>query len=214
MDEALSTGADMRPRLSIAALMLLVMFMAIALAALRNPARLWASGLFSLALINFSLPSILSLTCHGRDRRLWLGLALSGFIYFPFAFQAAPNYPGEPLGYPQVLSGALLDWLALKMYQTPAYMNNTSAVSVDDLLKIVDMHHSVTISPGAMDYRAYRQTVHSCAAIIFGLVGAIVGFAYVPQRPESQIPKTHDSDWMLGMISERAEQCGTGKPVS
>jgi len=166
--------------------MLLVMFVAIALAALRNPSRLWASGLFSLVLTVLSLAGILALTCHGRDRGFWLGLAVSGFIYVHFAFQAPSNYPGGQLGYPQLVPGALLDWLAPKLYQTPAYVDGITAASVEFLLEAEDIHHSVTMKAGALDYRAYRQVGHSCAAIVFGLVGAIVGFAFLPQRPASQ----------------------------
>jgi hypothetical protein len=70
-----------RFRYSIAGLLGLVLFVAVAFAALRQADALWDSALFSLTL-GLLLASVL-LTIHrtGRKRAFWLGFALLGWTY-------------------------------------------------------------------------------------------------------------------------------------
>ena len=70
-----------RFRYSIAGLLGLVLFVAVAFAALRQADELWDSALFSLT-VGLLLTSVL-LTIHrtGRKRAFWLGFALVGWTY-------------------------------------------------------------------------------------------------------------------------------------
>jgi WD40 repeat protein len=70
-----------RFRYSIAGLLGLVLFVAVAFAALRQADELWDSALFSLT-VGLLLTSVL-LTIHrtGRKRAFWLGFALLGWTY-------------------------------------------------------------------------------------------------------------------------------------
>jgi hypothetical protein len=70
-----------RIRFSIASLLGLVLFVAVAFAALREANDLWDSGLFTLMLGLLVTSVLLAALRDGRRRASWLGLALFGWSY-------------------------------------------------------------------------------------------------------------------------------------
>jgi hypothetical protein len=70
-----------RIRFSIAALLVVALFLAIALAALRESTDLWDSGLFGTTLVLLLISVLLAVHRIGRRRAYWLGFALFGWAY-------------------------------------------------------------------------------------------------------------------------------------
>src|SRR5258708_36614221 len=70
-----------RLRFSIASLLILVLFVAVAIAALREATHMWDSGVFSLALGVLLVSALLALHRTERGRAFWLGFALFGWTY-------------------------------------------------------------------------------------------------------------------------------------
>jgi hypothetical protein len=80
-----------KTRVSIINLMSVVMFVAIGLAALRFPSPIWASVLFTAAIV-FPLIAILkSIACQGPDRLPWIGTALFGLVFLGVSFRFTPT---------------------------------------------------------------------------------------------------------------------------
>src|SRR5262245_46171736 len=75
-----------RPRISLAGLMALVLFVAVGIAALRNSSEMWA-GVMLLATLGMLASSILGIVYRTDGRRAWwLGFALFGWGYFALAY--------------------------------------------------------------------------------------------------------------------------------
>ena len=70
-----------RPRITIAALLGIVAFVAVAFAALREPTDGWDSGVFGVTLTTLLTSVLLAVHHTGERRAYWLGLALFGWAY-------------------------------------------------------------------------------------------------------------------------------------
>jgi hypothetical protein len=66
---------------SIASVLGLVLFLAVACAALRQADELWDSAVFSLTVVVLVTSVLLAIHCSGRKRAFWLGFALFGWTY-------------------------------------------------------------------------------------------------------------------------------------
>ena len=96
--------SDRRLQFSLATFLMVVLFAAIAFAALRGPSRrLWAGASFTFTVIVL-LIGIVGLTVRrGESRAFWLGFSVLGWSYAIFAFapwfdeNVAPRMLGTPL---------------------------------------------------------------------------------------------------------------------
>jgi hypothetical protein len=70
-----------RFRFKIASLLVLVLFVAVGFAALRESTDLWESGVFTLTLVFLLTSILLAIHLAGKRRAFWLGFALFGWIY-------------------------------------------------------------------------------------------------------------------------------------
>jgi hypothetical protein len=70
-----------RIRFTIASLLGVVVFVAVAFAALREATDLWDSGVFNLTLLTLLSAVLLATHCTDRKRASWLGFALFGWAY-------------------------------------------------------------------------------------------------------------------------------------
>jgi|SRR5579864_4045266 len=68
-------------RFTIANLLALVLFLAVAFAALRQSTDLWDSAVFSMTIGALLVAGVLGVHRHGRERAFWLGFALFGWAY-------------------------------------------------------------------------------------------------------------------------------------
>ncbi|WP_406695607.1 hypothetical protein V5E97_31820 [Singulisphaera sp. Ch08] len=77
----------MKPhRLTIANIMVAVLFIAIAGAALRDPTRLWASALFTLTVALLCWASSMALLKRDQRRIFWAGVAIFGWVHLSLSF--------------------------------------------------------------------------------------------------------------------------------
>src|SRR5689334_10460965 len=76
----------MRYRVSIAALMVLVLFLAIGFAALRSGSDWWASATFSATLLALALAAPLAVYRRGPRRAFWAWFAAFGAAYLVLVF--------------------------------------------------------------------------------------------------------------------------------
>src|SRR5438552_827548 len=70
-----------RFRFSIAGLLLVTLFVAVAVAALRAADDAWDHGVFALTLLVLLTAILLTIHRSGRKRAYWLGFALFGWVY-------------------------------------------------------------------------------------------------------------------------------------
>jgi hypothetical protein len=70
-----------RPRYSIASVLLVISFLAVAIAALREATDLWDSGVFTVTAGLLLASVLLAVHRTGRGRAFWLGFALFGWSY-------------------------------------------------------------------------------------------------------------------------------------
>jgi hypothetical protein len=70
-----------RIRFSIASLLIVVLFLAVALASLREATDLWDTIVFSVAIGMFLVSVLLAVHRNERKRAYWLGFAISGWVY-------------------------------------------------------------------------------------------------------------------------------------
>src|SRR4051794_30627867 len=70
-----------RFRFSIAGLLMVVFFVAVAVAALRASTDAWDSGVLGLALVTLTMAVLLAVHRTERRRAYWLGFALFGCVY-------------------------------------------------------------------------------------------------------------------------------------
>src|SRR5262245_47175994 len=100
-----SKGREMiRPRISIARLMVVVGVIAVGFAALRTPSQLWASGIYSLALAAFTIAVLAIAYRRGEKRAFWVGFLFCGGVSMVLAFGP---WIAEQDGYPLVTTGIL-----------------------------------------------------------------------------------------------------------
>ena len=69
-----------RARITIAGLMALVVYVALAVAALRNADAFWASASFSVAVLSISVALAGAVAFEGRARMPWAGFAAGGLV--------------------------------------------------------------------------------------------------------------------------------------
>jgi hypothetical protein len=149
----------MRPtKLSVRGLMALISLVAVGFAALSHPTRLWASALYTSAIVVLSLAVVAGLRGHRRESRaFWTGFAACGWIYFALHFgpwfrpQYVPSasrgwepfapYRGEELRVcPPLLTTALLD---------AAYPSLVRGVTYPLIVRVPEsIHGAGTISGG------------------------------------------------------------------
>jgi hypothetical protein len=88
-----------RPRFSIASLLGVVVFVAVALAALRAASPAWDAGLLGVTIAALLVAVLLAVHRDGRRRASWVGFALFGWAYLAIVFVAGtePRLPTTKL---------------------------------------------------------------------------------------------------------------------
>src|SRR5262245_7304039 len=113
-----------RMRLSIGAIMVTVVVIAVAIAALREASGTWASVLFTLTLLMLGTAVLGAICRRAAERAFWLGFALFGGTYMALAFMA--HVAGEIR--PLLASTALLNWAHAKVAEPKAFTFTTQPV--------------------------------------------------------------------------------------
>src|SRR5689334_4387934 len=105
----------MRPRFSVAALMAFVLFVAVALASLREPRPVWAAAMFSTAVAACGVALLGTVVRRGARRAAWAGSFVFGAGYLTLCF--GPGLDTRVM--PRLLTTALIDDYYLGMVYAP-----------------------------------------------------------------------------------------------
>src|SRR5262249_29856727 len=156
-------------------------FCGVSLAALRSASVLWASALFTIAVVALSTAILGAMATRGRSRLTWAGLAVFGWIYLGIALGPWPFNPDGP---PPLLAVPLLDTIQDSIVsdgKTP-YMTEDHQGPQDRVMGIRGNVGPATGNlmppppPGGykmVSLAHYRQVGHTLGAALFGLIGAL-----------------------------------------
>jgi hypothetical protein len=181
-----------RLRFTLAQLMAAVIFIGLGFAALRSASRLGASVVFTLTVGVLSAAILRAMARPGRTRMTWAGFALFGWIYLGTTF--GPWAAGNGMTAPPYVTRWVLDYTAERL-RVPDLRDTGVAGEVlfspSPTGGIGAMMSGGGMSGGApplvprRDLRAFHRIGHCLAAIMFGLVGAILGrfIATEDERP-------------------------------
>ena len=134
-------------RFTIAQLMVLVFFVGVGFAALRNSNAFWASAMFTVAVITVSIALAVAAHSKGKARVAWAGYAVAGWACLVI-WLATQNTVGFVSGPPRML----VYWELLRLQPSIQPM-----------------------ASGGEPFIAYAQISHSLEVIFLGLAGAVLG---------------------------------------
>jgi hypothetical protein len=100
-----------RFRITIARLLLIIVYFGVGFAAMRSPSWIWASTLFSLVTTSLAAATLTALYRPGARRAFWTGFAFCGWLYLGLS-----SYPWSGSGMsPLIITSALMDLLYPKI---------------------------------------------------------------------------------------------------
>jgi hypothetical protein len=164
----------MRLRFSIASLIAVTLLCGVGLAALYEATLLWASALFTLAMGLLCTALLFTLIGRGRRRATWAGFAIFGGTYLLTTFWLWPGPNGVTA--PPYVTEVLID-----SYQ-PAWSNASVTVIDSAQSGETTLDPSMTRIPAppgrVVNLQHYRRIGHTLAAILCGIVGALMGRSF------------------------------------
>jgi hypothetical protein len=141
--------------------MVVVLVAAILFAVFRNASPLWAGIVYLLVLGILGMAVLKAVPRLDTRRMTWLGFAVFGVSYFLLSISSTlPTEFEDP--FPPT---ALIDWI-IGQFRTTAVGGSATKLSV----WVRTGTRSVSIAP-------FRQIGHSILTLLFGLVGAIIGWS-------------------------------------
>jgi hypothetical protein len=150
-----------RPRLTIAALMVWVAYLAALIAAFvaayREPSETTAGVACAVVLASLCLAALLAVVRRGRARGAWAGMAIFGLGYLAFAWSAE----GAPLP------------------PTTTVVDHTWAGSIVDGSGL-----AVSLRREFVERPTARRIGHALCALVIGLAGSALGYALAGQESE------------------------------
>ncbi len=185
-----------RPILSIAGMMAVVSLVAVGLAALRSPTILWASLTFTLLVALLATATLGAIAGRGRSRATWAGVAAFGWAYFATTFGPVPNGNGVtcPPFPTQVLieylrsrgeaadkafgAGVPLWGLIRRDTSPPAEAILNAPTKAEWFYRGPILGKGPPLLPPLLPYVDWlnlRRVGHSLGAIVFGLLGGVLG---------------------------------------
>jgi hypothetical protein len=189
------------PRFSIASLMAFVVLLAVGMAAMRNPTKLWASLLLSIALVVLAIALLGSLFGHGLRRSFWSGFAICGWLYL--IVSCAPWFTTEIA--PFLFTTACLDLIyphVAAPEQIAMSPNGAGAIGLAGGFggpaapPASIWEHWATIDNAAAGFnitnnfdvnrsRPFQLIGHSLLALLFGYAGGLTGRHFARSGPAS-----------------------------
>ncbi len=167
----------MRIRFSIAGLMAVVLLFAVGFAGLRTASPLWASAVFTIAVTLFAAAILGAAAYRGPSRITWLGFGIFGWTYLLATFWLWPEPNGVTA--PPFLTKALLD--SFQPSSNATVMTIDTGPTGEKSTEPHPMGGSIAATELAafrgrvVNPLHYRRIGHTLAAIVFGIVGALLG---------------------------------------
>jgi hypothetical protein len=178
-----------RFRFSVAGLMAVILLLAVGMAALRDPTILWASAIFTAAVILFAASLLAAMAHRGAQRFSWAGMAVFGWSYLIISFGP---WPGNSVGPPPLLPSSLLDHFQEYIVSDGKTRYYTSGIYIDYYKGTSGIRGSgpptAAPPPGGfknVDVTVYSQTGHPLGAMLFGIMGAFAGRFFAARRERS-----------------------------
>ncbi len=180
-----------RFRFSVAGLMAVILVLTIGMAALRDPTPLWASTIFTAAVVLFAASLLGAMAHRGVPRFSWAGMAVFGWVYLITSFGP---WPGNSVGPPPLLPSALLDQFQEYIVSDGKAQYSTIGMYIDYYKSTSGVRGTGTQlaaqPPGVyktVDVIVYMQTGHSLGAMLFGILGAFAGRFFAARSERSRI---------------------------
>jgi hypothetical protein len=190
-------------RFSVRSLMVLIVGAAVGLTALRNANALWASATATVVAVTVATSLTAALTLRGRERYAGTGVYLAVAVYPLLANYFAPSlaveYARSNLSGDQARSledqrETYLRVLAMLIKKSPASVKIQDLIAdLDEALQKERANRWHSWLPGAANTNEFRCVGHSLFALLWGLIGSVVGkFFYARRkRSETQTPWRH-----------------------
>jgi hypothetical protein len=153
------------PRISIAALMGGILFIAIGFAALKHPTPLGTSALATLLQGSFAIAILGAVIRRGPRRAFWAGFAICGGSYALLAFDLSP---APSIQRPELVTVDLL--VLLKGYMTGEPRSWDKALN------------EMTTARNA-DWNLFAQAGHSLLAMMIAVLGGHLGRVFADESP-------------------------------
>jgi hypothetical protein len=193
-----------RFRVPLAGLMLLLVPFAVGMAALHNPTEVWASTLFTLAILTLLIASLGAIGRRGRARMPFIGFTLFGASYLALVFSPSAWINSDRLRPPALVTVLLLDWARSSKLgassrweemrdEVPGHINSLSFGPADLSAKLMPPGGRGTnvAEYVAFDVSPYKQIAHTLMSLTFGVVGSIASLISARQlgvSPALRIP--------------------------
>jgi hypothetical protein len=202
------TNMVVRPRFSIAGLMVVVLVCAVGVAALRYASEAWAGAMFTLALGVLAAAGLGAVYRRGRKRAFWLGAAVFGWGYLAACF--GPWSATEVR--PHLITSTLLEWLYPRIHPQPppplsVTTNATWSASTSVNTVQTGTWQVVGSTPGnapggsgapAQTFSAFvlsapvapsepfQRIGHSLFGLLAALLGGLIAVAFFARRDEAR----------------------------
>jgi hypothetical protein len=148
-------------RISISGLMFLVILVALAFAAFRNPTELWAGSLFALTLGMLLLAPV-GVAYRGGDKRLfWVGFAVFGYGYLALILATRALVP------PPLPTTMLIDYMFRRIQPDQTTTTDASVMIMTGPI----IFNSLSNVSGALPF---FQIGHSLATLLVASLGAVL----------------------------------------
>jgi hypothetical protein len=175
-----------RLRFTLAELMAAVIFIELGFAALRSASPLWASAVFTLTVAVLLVAVLGAMARRGRARMTWAGFALFGRVYLGTTFGPWATVHGVTA--PPYVTRWPLDYWDSKLWSVHRVETHQSGEELFSRFTPVlppppvaaPLSPALAPTPRAPlvltpDAFQFRRIGHCLAAILFGLVGAVLG---------------------------------------
>jgi hypothetical protein len=168
-----------RLRFSVAQSMAIVLVVGVGVAALRAASLVWASAVFTLTVLVLLTAVLAAMARRGRTRMTWAGFALFGWVYLGTTF--GPGAAANGVTPPPYVTRWALDYWDANLWSAAmggvAAMLAESGNSGEELFpRFPPVQLPGTGAPVlSPNSHHFRRIGHCLAAIVFGLVGAVLG---------------------------------------
>jgi hypothetical protein len=192
-----------RPRLSIAGLMTVVLFVAVVLASLEEATELWAKAMFTVAIAASGVALLGMLFRRGIERATWSGRFILGAGYLALCFGSGCDTQIMP----RLLSTALIDGRYFTMEYSPTLVGERVWVSKKDGDEFaegqafgmagtefyIEMIHgnrtTASYSPTrirAISQDTFRQLVHADLSLGLAFIGGMIARRFVARNEAAE----------------------------
>jgi WD40 repeat protein len=192
-----------RFRFSIATLLLIVLFVAVAVAALRGATDLWDSGTFGLTLLALLTAVLLGVHRTGDRRAFWVGFALFGWAYLvastvPSIETRLPTtrgltYLDSKVPGRSTSVGAGLLWLARTRSNTVKAVaftpeGNTLASSSQGVVRLWDVRTGALLAGPNGTSENFIRIGHTLLALVMAALGGLLSRSLYAEPRQAQGP--------------------------